>query len=55
MYHTHLLSLTSIEEVGYFLGHIPTNTDSDELFQTINTINISEKKYKKLLLFYQNK
>ena len=55
MYHTHLLSLTSIEEVGHFLGHIPNNADSDELFQTINTINISEKKYKKTLSFNQNK
>ncbi len=53
MYSEHLLSLTSIEEVGYFLGHMPDTTDPEVLFHTITSVSIGEKKYKRLLSHHQ--
>ncbi|XP_003383946.3 PREDICTED: TBC1 domain family member 12-like [Amphimedon queenslandica] len=53
MYQHQLLQFTSIEDVGHFLGHLPSTLDSDQLFSSISSIPLTEKKFSQLLT--QNK
>ena len=49
MYQNEVLVLHSIEEVGQFLGHLPTDLSSDQLFAYISTIHLSERKFNQTL------
>ena len=49
MYRNEILVLHSIEEVGQFLGHLPTDLSSDQLFAHILTVHLSEKKFHQTL------
>ena len=52
MYQNEVLVLHSIEEVGQFLGHLPTDLSSDQLFAHISTIHLSEKKFHQTLALF---
>ena len=49
MYQNEMLMLHSIEEVGQFLGHLPTNLSSDQLFAHISSTHLSDKKFHQTL------
>ena len=53
MYQSDLIELTSIEEVGQFLGRLPPNVDSDALFHHISAISLSNKKFSQVLVQYK--
>lgn len=49
MYQSQLLSFSSIEDVGHFLGHLPSTLDSDMLFGSISSIPLTDKRFSQLL------
>jgi len=55
MYQNELLKFHSIEEVGQFLGHLPTNLPSDQLFAHIVAIHLSDKKFHQTLVLFNSK
>ena len=54
MYQNEVLVLNSIEEVGQFLGHLPANLSSDQLFAHISAIHLSDKKFHQTLAQFSN-
>lgn len=54
MYQNEVLLLNSIEEVGQFLGHLPTNLSSDQLFAHISATHLSDKKFQQTLAQFSN-
>lgn len=49
MHQNEILKFHSIEEVGQYLGHLPTNLSSDQLFAHIAAIHLSDKKFQQTL------
>jgi len=45
MHQAELTLLHSIEEIGQFLGHLPSDLSSDQLFAHIASIHLSDKKF----------
>lgn len=45
-----LLEFRSIEDMGQFLGKLPSTMDSDALFVQIDSIHSSLKKFKQILV-----
>jgi hypothetical protein len=53
LYQSNILELTTIADVGQFLGHLPSDLDSDSLFNSIANITLSDKKFNSMLLQYK--
>jgi len=45
MHQAELMLLHSIEEIGQFLGHLPSDLSSDQLFAHITSIHLSDKNF----------
>jgi len=54
MHQTELLLLHSIEEIGQYLGHLPTDLSSDQLFAHITSVHLSEKKFNQALVQFSS-
>lgn len=49
LYQSSLLERRSIEDMGQFLGHLPSTMDSDTLFSQIDSIHFTPKRFKQIL------
>ncbi len=49
LYQSELLQLSTIEDVGGFLGKLPSSLDSDTLFSQIESIQLTSKKFQQVL------